>query len=206
MNLYHHIGEKAPESLMSSILETTGGGQVAEEVTALIAPRIDGRVSSYFEWLGANSYEIHRRGLTMHRADVPVSLFHYGISTDRMYLRVDFRAGYQDPSLIGDAVVLHVSRPKMVRVVIPLGKGGGGVFVEDESGGAKQALPPGTAALDEILEVGIPWEDLRAALGQQVQFHLTLEKAGSTLASWPITGSFTVEVPGEDFAQRMWSV
>ena len=206
MNLYHHIGEKAPEVLLSSILEIPAAGAAVEEVTSLIAPRIDGRVSSYFEWLGASAYEIHRRGLTMHRADVPVSLFHYGIGTDRLFLRVDFRAGYQDPSLIGDAVVLHVSKPNMVRLVIPLGKGGGGTFAVDEEGGTKRELPPDTAVLDEILEAGIPWEVIRAAVDEQVQFHLTLEKEGTTLASWPITGSFAVVVPGEDFAQRMWSV
>ena len=57
-----------------------------------------------------------------------------------------------------------------------------------------------------ILEAGIPWSVLETALGDRVQFHLSLEKAGGTLTSWPMTGSFSVSVPGADFEQRMWSV
>jgi hypothetical protein len=109
MNIYHLIGEKVPEGLFASILENLGGsGPAPEEVTSLISPRIDGRVSSYFEWLGATSYEIHRRGSTMHRTDVPVSMFYYGINVEQLFLRIDFRVGYHDPSLFGDDVLIHV--------------------------------------------------------------------------------------------------
>lgn len=207
MNLYERIGEKAPASLLTSILESAGGaGPPPEEVTSLISPRIDGLVSSYFEWLGATSYEIHRRGQTMHRTDVPVSLFHYGISTARLYLRVDFRVGYRDPMLIGDAVTVYVSKPRPLRVVIPIVHGATGVAVVDEENGERLELPSGTAAFADILEVGVPWSALGAALGDRVQFHVSLEKSGSILVSWPMTGSFSVVVPGADFERRMWSV
>ncbi|MBI4721314.1 MAG: hypothetical protein HY770_08875 [Chitinivibrionia bacterium] len=206
MNIYHLIGEKVPESLFESFLESPGGGPAPDEVTALISPRIDGRVSSYFEWLGATSYEIHRRGSTMHRTDVPVSLFHYGISTERLFLRVDFRVGYHDPVLIGDAVQVHVSKPRPLRIVIPMISSGRSAFIVDEENGSRNDLPDGTAVIGEILEAGLPWRDLGANLGDRVQFHLSLEKAGNTLASWPMTGSFTVIVPDKDFERRMWSV
>jgi len=60
--------------------------------------------------------------------------------------------------------------------------------------------------LADILEIGIPWSALKVAVGEQVRFHLSLEKDRSTLASWPMSGSFSVSVPGEDFERRMWSV
>jgi alpha-amylase/alpha-mannosidase (GH57 family) len=206
MNIYHLIGEKVPDGLFSSIIESEKAGPAPEEVTSLITPHIDGRVSSYFEWLGATSYEIHRRGQTMHRTDVPVSLFYYGISTERLFLRIDFRIGYHDPGLIGDAVMIHLSKPKALRIVIPMDRSGLGAFIIDEETGARRALPDGTVAIAEILEAGIPWTDLGAATGDRVQFHLSLEKTGSTLASWPMTGFFTVGVPDADFERRMWSV
>jgi alpha-amylase/alpha-mannosidase (GH57 family) len=206
MNIYHLIGEKVPEALFVSILENIGNGPQPEEVTSLISPRVDGRVSSYFEWLGATSYEIHRGGSTMHRTDVPVSMFYYGINTERLFLRVDFRVGYHDPGLIGDAVLIHIAKPKPLRCVIPLAMSGRGSFVIDEETGARRELPDGTAAISEILEAGLPWAALESSLGDRVQFHLTLDKAGVTLASWPLTGSFTVSVPDKDFERRMWSV
>jgi alpha-amylase/alpha-mannosidase (GH57 family) len=204
-NIYHLIGEKAPEALFKTLLEG-GGGPPPEEVTSLISPKVDGVVSSYFEWLGATSYEIHRRGQTMHRTDIPVSLFHYGIGADRLFLRVDFRDGYVDPGLIGDALHVHFAKPAAMRLVIPMGSLGRGAFILDEKTGARRDLPDGTAAIREILEVGISWEALGAGVGDRVQFHLSLEKGGNSLASWPMTGAFTVSVPDADFERRMWSV
>jgi alpha-amylase/alpha-mannosidase (GH57 family) len=207
MNVYHLIGEKTPESLTLSILENAGGtGPPREEVTSLISPKIDGRVSSYFEWLGATTYEIHRRGQTMQRTDVPVSLFFYGISAAMLYVRVDFRTGYRDPDLIGDAILIHILKPRPLRVVIPLGGGGAGAFVIDEDGRRLENLPAGSVAIDDILEAALPWSVIGAGTNAEVQFHLSLEKDGGALTSWPMTGFFTVAVPGPDFERRMWSV
>jgi alpha-amylase/alpha-mannosidase (GH57 family) len=206
MTIYHLIGEKTPEGLFVSILEKAGGGPAPDEVTALISPRIDGRVSSYFEWLGATSYEIHRVGSTMHRTDVPVSMFYYGISTERLFLRVDFRIGYHEPGLFGDAILIHVSKPKPLKIVIPLAAGGRGAAVVDEESGVRSELPDGTVVISEIIEAGIPWTALGTSLGDRVRFHLELEKGGDILASWPMTGSFSVVVPDTDFERRMWSV
>lgn len=206
MNIYHLIGEKVPEALYSSIIDKVVAGPAPEEVTSLISPRIDGRVSSYFEWLGATSYEIHRRGSTMHRSEIPVSMFYYGINVERLFLRVDFRAGYHDLGLLGDTVLVHVSKPKPLRIVIPIASSGLGSFVVDEDSGARRDLPDGTAVIAEILEAGIPWSILQASLGDRIQFHLSLEKDGNTLAAWPMTGSFTVSFPDADFERRMWSV
>ena len=208
LNLYELIGAKPPDSLLTPILESAGGaGPAPEEVTSLISPRVDGIVSSYFEWLGAAVHEVHRRGQTMQRADVPVSFFHYGISVERLFLRVDFRTGYRDPNLAGDALVVHVVKPSSLRIVVPLGGGCcDGVHVVDEADGSRQDLPTGTAALEDILEIGIPWAALKAAVGEQVRFHLSLEKGRDRLTSWPMSGSFSVTVPGADFERRMWSV
>ncbi|HWR97635.1 MAG TPA: glycoside hydrolase family 57 protein [Candidatus Methanoperedens sp.] len=206
-SVYELIGQEPPESVLASILESAGGtGPTPEEVTSLISPRIDGLVSSYFEWLGAAVHEVHRRGQTMQRAEVPVSSFHYGIGTERLFLRLDFRIGYRAPGLAGDALVVHVARPRQMRIVVPLGGGGSGAHVIDEVDGTREELRERSVALEEILEMGIPWKSLKASLGQEVRFHLSLTKDGGILTSWPMSGSFAVVVPGEDFERRMWSV
>ncbi len=206
MNIYHLIGEKIPEGLFASVLENAGAGPQPDEVTSLISPRVDGRVSSYFEWLGATAYEIHRRASTMHRSDLPVSMFYYGMNTERLFLRVDFRIGYHDLALFGDAVLVHISKPRPLRIVIPMTSAGRGCYIVDEEGSGRRELPDGTVVIADILEAGIPWSALGTSLADRVQFHLSLEKSGNSLASWPMSGSFTVTVPDADFERRMWSV
>jgi hypothetical protein len=133
-------------------------------------------------------------------------MFYYGINTERLFLRIDFRIGYHDPGLFGDSVIIHVSKPKPLSLVIPMALSGRGASIRDEETGEQRDLPDGTVVISEILEAGIPWAALGTTLGDRLQFHLSLEKGGSTLASWPITGSFTVVVPDSDFERRMWSV
>jgi len=142
----------------------------------------------------------------MHRTDVPVSMFHYGISTERLFLRVDFRIGYHDPNLFGDAMQIHISKPKPQRIVVPMGMSGRNSFIIDEESGLRRNLPDGTVVISEIVEAGFEWSDLGAKLGDRVQFHLSLDNAENSLASWPMSGSFSVVVPDEDFERRMWSV
>jgi hypothetical protein len=133
-------------------------------------------------------------------------MFYYGINVERLFLRVDFRIGYHDPGLFGDAVLIHVSKPQALKIVIPIGMSGRGSFIIDEKTGLRRDLPDGTVVISEIIEAGIPWSDLGGNLGERVQFHLSLEKAGNSLASWPMSGSFSVVVPDQDFERRMWSV
>jgi len=207
-SVYRLIGGEPPAELSLPILQraTPAAPRLeAPEVSSLIAPTIDGRVSSYFEWLGAAAYEVHRRGQTMHRSDVPVSVIQYGISLDRLFVRLDFRAGILDPALIGDAVCLETRRPLRTRILIPLAPGAPPATVEELEGGASGPLPAGSVALDEIFEAAIPWEVLRAVPGQVVEFCVSLLKNGNPLATWPMVGTFAVEVPGPDFQHRMWS-
>jgi alpha-amylase/alpha-mannosidase (GH57 family) len=202
MNLYQLIGEKIPDDLLVSILDG-GHVPVVEEVSSLITPKIDGRVTNYFEWLGATGYEIHRRGQTMHRTDVPVSMIYYGMNHDRLFVRVDFRVGYHDPALIGDAFIVHLVKPRILKLMIPIG--GGDAQVLGEPGG-ERTLPAGSFAIEEILELQVAWQEFAAAPGDRVQFFLSLEKGGRNLSLWPMTGFFEVVVPGPDFEKRMWSV
>ena len=208
MNIYHLIGEKVPEALFASILESAGGGGPApEEVTSLISPRIDGRVSSYFEWLGRDLLRNppprlddapdRRAGLDVllrhqHRAALPARRLPGRVPRPGPVRRR--RAG---PRLEAEAAADR-HPDGLVRPRQPTSS--------TRRPGARRELPDGTAAIAEILEAGIPWSVLGAALGDRVQFHLSLEKDGNTLASWPMTGSFTVGVPDADFERRMWSV
>jgi len=192
---------------MVSILESARRAPGVAEVSSFITPKIDGLVTNYFEWLGATAYEIHRRGETMHRTDVPVSMIYYGMNLDSLFLRVDFRVGYHDPGLIGDAVIVHFLKPHFKRLVIPMGTTTAGArIVEGEHEETVRAMPAGSVVIEEILELGISWRDIGAEADDRVQFMLSLEKGGRSLSVWPMTGFFEVTVPGPDFEQRMWKV
>ena len=58
--------------------------------TSFIEPRIDGRVSNYFEWFSAGHYDPLRGGDSMHQAETTtIKGLHFGFGREDLYLRVD---------------------------------------------------------------------------------------------------------------------
>ena len=92
--------------------------------SAFLNVRVDGRESSYFEWLGAGLYSADRRDSSMHGRVHWLEQFRYGFSQDRFYIRVDFMDGKQGVlqdaefriTLRGDEelrIVLHMREGKL---------------------------------------------------------------------------------------------
>jgi len=57
--------------------------------SARIEPKVDGRVTTYFEWLGAGVYQPDYRSGSMHGVAQFVEALYYGYSEKALYLRVD---------------------------------------------------------------------------------------------------------------------
>lgn len=88
-NVYRALGAAAPEALALPI--------TAREVrvfssppVSYLHPRLDGAVSSYFEWMGAGIYSPDQRTSTMHGKRFYLQEIHYGLDADNFYLRLDF--------------------------------------------------------------------------------------------------------------------
>src|SRR5439155_10080466 len=64
-NVYRALGLAPPEELSRPILKTVAP-EFRIEPTGRIQPKIDGRVTSYFEWLGAGVYRLDGRSGSMH--------------------------------------------------------------------------------------------------------------------------------------------
>jgi len=58
----------------------------------------------------------------------------------------------------------------------------------------------------KIIELCIPFVDLRVKTGQAIDLVIVLERNNIELERWPSRGTVRVTVPGEDFALKYWSV
>jgi len=67
---------------------------------------------------------------------------------------------------------------------------------------------PGTvrAAYGKVLELAIPFDALDCRNDERLEFFITIQIAESFGERWPIYGTFSAELPGKDFAERMWHV
>jgi len=86
--IYRALGEPAPDVLAHPIKRAPERGtNVPPE--AFLDVNVNGRESSYFEWLGAGAYTTSRQGGAMHGRVYVLEGFRYGFSKDRLFLRVD---------------------------------------------------------------------------------------------------------------------
>jgi alpha-amylase/alpha-mannosidase (GH57 family) len=94
-NVYAALNLTAPEELSRPIIQVREESKITQP-TARIHPKIDGLVSSYFEWMGAGLYQVARRGGSMHGKKFIFSQVYFGMDEERLYFRVDFAPGSAD--------------------------------------------------------------------------------------------------------------
>ncbi len=86
--IYSALGEEAPDSLSKPIKHLPM--MVERESPAdYLSVTVDGRESSYFEWLGAGYYAAERRSSAMHGRTCVIEDLLYGFDEEHLYLRLD---------------------------------------------------------------------------------------------------------------------
>jgi alpha-amylase/alpha-mannosidase (GH57 family) len=86
--VYLALGQVAPEELAKPIKRRPEHALQLAPRTPLIV-KVDGRDTSYFEWLGAGLYSPERRGGSMHGRVFYLHELRYGFEEDRFCVRID---------------------------------------------------------------------------------------------------------------------
>jgi alpha-amylase/alpha-mannosidase (GH57 family) len=215
-HVYRLLGKPIPDNLFVSNISTTTAAPVQSEPSALITPVLDGEQTSYFEWLGAGTHEVHDVAGAMHRADRHASLVtavHFGFDRAELYVRVDAERPLID--LLGDGyeVSLKFLQPDGVRFSVRQQVGrltghywdrrsapeSSGVWTERGAGGA-------TVAAGRILEIGLPLGDLGVSAADPLAFFVAVYDASSAeLERHPAHRPIDVQVPDASFEARNWN-
>ena len=180
-NVYRFLDLAPPEELSRPILRETVPTVVIPP-TAPITPIIDGRVTSYFEWMGAGVYRVDDRSGSMHNSESVLREIWYGGDGSNLFLRVDLHAR---PEQLPGAMELRVTvesgagKPKQLTARI-----GATTSVEGIAGAECVA--------GQIVEIRIP---LRAAgiKTDGLKFQLSLWKDGLPVDAAPRQGWIGVD-------------
>ncbi len=89
-NVYKALGVPPPPELSIPILKTEVVQAAHTPPSSPVHARVNGKIDSYFEWMGAGIYRVDSRQGAMHGKREYVREVHYGSSEDTLYLRVDF--------------------------------------------------------------------------------------------------------------------
>jgi hypothetical protein len=214
---YKAMGVNPPDSIDIPIIKTEKIVQEKNVISAprsFIQPRIDGLVTSYFEWNSARKVDPTPGFGTMHRAGhLILSCFYYGFSVDEIFFRFDLdKVAVENVHEVELEILFQEKSVKFKSNLYPINGRFTYTFVKiGESGVEALSLKDELkdsgnvrAAFEKVLELAIPFESLDCGRDERLEFFVTIRNAESFGERWPIYGTFSAELPGKDFLGRMW--
>jgi len=208
-NVYLLLGETPPSDLDRPI--SRRGQRVRHTMPrAFLDVKIDGR-ATFFEWLSAGCYTCQNERGTMARAmPGPLREVQFGFNLAMLWIRVDcetaanlalanaeeLRFVFVEPA----GYELRVSQPGRPGQKVALLHRGETVADNITSAYRVQA------AIEYIVEAGIPFDLLGVAVEQPVSFFLEVLEDGQSKDRAPRDGAIALTRPSPDFEQIMWDV
>ncbi len=186
-NAYAALGLPVPDELHATNI-STGPGPVELRPSGRVSVRLDGRDSSYLEWVGAARPPLVRPAGAMHEVS-PVSRV--------AELLVGFDAA--------GALCLRLSGAAIVDV---LGSRSGSLAVLVAAPGIR-SVPIGATwlAVDELVEAAIPIGELALVPGQTIEFWIQVrDRDGAIIETLPHAGSWTLTIPEPGSSAVGWQV
>ncbi|GAC1665907.1 MAG: glycoside hydrolase family 57 protein [Candidatus Acidiferrum sp.] len=200
--IYLALGEVAPEELAKPIKRRPEHA-VQLAPSGLLRIDVDGRDTSYFEWLGAGLYSPERRGGSMHGRVFYLHELRFGFEEERFCVRVDaFSAAIaelEDPEFR-----ITVGCSAELTVVVKLERGQLREFAVEK--GRVCLLNPKNVvevAFDRILEVAIRREEIGLEGQTKLRLGVALWHGGLPVDVLPASGFLDVTLGEENGA---WAV
>jgi hypothetical protein len=170
----------------------------------LLAVRVDGEATDYFEWAAAGRAEAGARlGAMALASGTALKYVMYGSDSERLYVRADFAPA--GPVTSGHwALRVVVVRPREEVFVVRCLPDGGCAATRESSGATA-----GEAAAGRLVEVSFSFAELGAHAGDTVDFfveRIVTGDDGEVLERAPQEGVLSVRAPVEEDLRWDWEV
>jgi len=197
--IYLALGQVAPEELAKPIKRRPEHA-VHLAPTGFLRIKVDGRDTSYFEWLGAGLYSPERRGGSMHGRIFHLRELRYGFEEGRLCVRIDCFAEamseLEDPEFR-----VTVAAAEELIVVVKLQRGRIQDFaVEKEQVCLLNPDAVAEAAFERTLELAIQRAELKLKGQTKLKLGVALWHGGLPVDVLPAEGFLEVTLGEDSFA------
>lgn len=174
------------------------------EPRGYIAPKIDGKVTNYFEWLEAGKFNLQRMGGSMHRSESLFSDLYYGFNQQSLFLRldpyhIDLLKTFEDLK-----IQIQIIEPKRMKILYEkLNIQKAEVFVQENENWIKKHTLK-NVTFNEVFEIELPFNLLEVKSGEYINFFIDIFKNSYLIDRVPIIGFIKIRIPPPDFDRLMW--
>jgi alpha-amylase/alpha-mannosidase (GH57 family) len=209
-NVYQMLGQPIPEELFVTNITTGGVPQPVVEPVGLIHPVLDGKVTSYFEWLAAGTVQTEAPLGAMtsgERRNPFVTSLLYGFDLTTLYLRLDLVRPAAQSLRDGIRCAIHFTIPVDRRLILHAeGERIAAALVQRTLDGALEDFLETSAqvAAGEILEASIPFADLGLSPNDPFAFVVSIQSGATELERHPVFRPVEGRVPEATFERLLW--
>ncbi len=199
-NVYTLLGDPVPSILFQPITQFERK-RIHTQPRGLSVVKVDGR-QTYFEWVDAGHYEPgSERGTMTLVSEGVIRDLYFGFDATRLLIRIDTHNKLSTE----DELRVRFAAPEGSEVLI---SGFGDGRLQAKLLRKKRSVSQHTieAAVKDIIEVGVPFADLKVAAGDAMHFFVEVTRERYSLDLAPSEGSIELDVPTADFEQRHWQV
>jgi alpha-amylase/alpha-mannosidase (GH57 family) len=197
--VYYELGGEAPDELAEPI-KRFAAPAVATPPLEYLKVRVDGRESSYFEWMGAGLYSADPRGGSMHGRVPVLHELRYGFDADTIFARVDPFPEAVDKMRDAELRVT-VEGDQELRIIATFENGKmAGYRAETRDVCFLGPDPLVQVAYDRILEVGVARSLVLRGAAESIRLGASLWRAGLPIDVLPPDGPLEVRLGHENFA------
>jgi hypothetical protein len=208
-NIYTLIGRQPPKYLDLPIKQVRAIKPLKEPVD-LLQPVLDGEITNYYEWLPAGLFDINRAKGAMHQIETLLKGFYWGFSLTTFYVRLDVNYILPVDELRKFTFAVLTSAPHERKLELSYDAAARRYSLKllrpVDGGGFEPVADLNSFGVGRIIELGIPFADLAASAGQQIEFVVVVYKEGQEIERWPRGGGITVAVPTATYQEEQWYV
>ncbi|MCX8026659.1 MAG: glycoside hydrolase family 57 protein [Thermodesulfovibrionales bacterium] len=204
MKVYEVIGKEIPSFLYVPVLTEDREVLPATQIKGFIYPKIDGTITSYYEWLNSAFMEHKQTGGSMHKIEGFITGLYYGFNERSFCIRLDsvypFRE-IKDPIIVETKIIKPIECK--IRIQIRDNKISSSFMILKDAHW-KEISTTINVAVEDILEMEIPFDNIKAKVNDEIQFSVHIMKNGDEIERCPWRGYITLTCPSPDYEKMMW--
>jgi len=200
-NVYTLLGETPPVRLDEAI-KKVGARPSHQNPMHTITPKLDGKVTDYFEWLPAG-FTVSGGGDSMHRTDRYLDKVFFGFDLQCFYIRIDPVSEKMTEFSTAISLEVQFASPEECRLALE--------YTGRNSWSCRTIQWPlpdrqPRFAGNKILELGIPLEVLGVSEPIEVAFFMRLLDNGREVERFPAYGFLSVRTDPWSLDEQEWIV
>ena len=203
--VYHLIGEEVPREIAEPIIKKESVRPDVEP-TGLVTPVIDGKITTFYEWVSAGWMPANGPEGAMSGGETLITDIYYGFDLESMYFRFDLVKSEEPIDFAPWKLSIFLQNDELYRIDVALGKSDSYLVFRKLKEKWVRRNRRTDLAVGRIIELGVAFRDLGIKSGDKYFFTIILYKDGLELERFPRAGTIPFVVPDERFQSLMWQL